>query len=67
MKIYFWNTFDSRGVVADGVVLADSEEKALEKVRMKYNNHYRVELDENSGIGINGVEGIDGLYVRWED
>ena len=73
-KIYYFNIIGGNGYVADGVVIADNETDAMEKIKQKYPSSYlRIELDYDSmgnvyeDNGIREDREITGLFVRWED
>lgn len=73
-KVYYFNVYSGNGYLADGVVIADNEENAMEKVKKKYSSPYlKIELDYDSmgsseeDNGIKEDKGVVGLFVRWED
>ena len=73
-KIYYFNVYSGNGYLSDGVVIANNETDAMEKIKKKYSSPYlKIELDyESMGSdcednGIKEDENIVGLFVRWED
>lgn len=73
-KTYYFNVISGNGYVADGVVIADNETDAIEKIKKKYSSPYlKIELDYNSmgsayeDNGIKEDKDIVGLFVRWEN
>ena len=73
-KIYYFNVYSGNGYLADGVVIADNETDAMEKIKKKYSSPYlKIELDYDSmgsayeDNGIKEEEDVIGLFVRWED
>lgn len=73
-KIYYFNVYSGNGYLADGVVIANNETDAIEKIKKKYSSPYlKIELDyEYMGCayednGIKEENDITGLFVRWED
>jgi len=73
-KVYYFNVYGGNGYLADGVVIADNETDAMEKIKKKYSSPYlKIELDYDSmgnayeDNGIKEEKDIVGLFVRWED